>query len=43
VFGRVVDGTAVVDQIEKVRTGKRGFHDDVPVEDVVLTRAVVVE
>ncbi|MDZ7855984.1 peptidylprolyl isomerase [Sphaerotilus sp.] len=43
VFGRVVDGTAVVDQIEKVRTGKRGFHDDVPVEDVVITRAVVVE
>jgi peptidyl-prolyl cis-trans isomerase B (cyclophilin B) len=43
VFGRVVDGTAVVDQIEKVRTGSRGFHDDVPVDDVVITRAVVVE
>ncbi|GIX52172.1 peptidyl-prolyl cis-trans isomerase [Sphaerotilus sp. FB-3] len=43
VFGRVVDGTAIVDQIEKVRTGSRGFHDDVPVEDVVITRAVIVE
>ena len=43
VFGRVVDGTAVVDQIEKVRTGSRGFHDDVPVDDVVITRAVIVE
>ena len=28
---------------EKVRTGSRGFHDDVPVEDVVITRAVIVE
>ena len=37
------DGTAIVDQIEKVRTGSRGFHDDVPVEDVVITRAVIVE
>ena len=43
VFGRVVDGTAIVDQIEKVRTGSRDFHDDVPVEDVVITRAVIVE
>jgi peptidyl-prolyl cis-trans isomerase B (cyclophilin B) len=43
VFGKVVDGTAVVDQIEKVRTGSRGFHDDVPVEDVVINRAVLVE
>ncbi len=43
VFGRVVDGTAVVDQIERVRTGSRGFHDDVPVDDVVITRAVIVE
>ena len=42
VFGRVIAGTDVVDQIEKVRTGTRGFHDDVPVEDVVITKAVVV-
>jgi len=43
VFGKVVAGADVVDQIEKVRTGRRGFHDDVPVDDVVIQRAVVVE
>ena len=43
VFGKVVSGTEVVDQIEKVRTGRSGFHDDVPLEDVVIQRAVVVE
>jgi peptidyl-prolyl cis-trans isomerase B (cyclophilin B) len=42
VFGRVIAGTEVVDQIERVRTGTRGFHDDVPVEDVLITKAVVV-
>ncbi|MBL8362384.1 MAG: peptidyl-prolyl cis-trans isomerase [Rubrivivax sp.] len=39
VFGRVVDGTDVVDAIEGVRTGRSGFHNDVPVEDVVIQRA----
>jgi len=43
VFGKVVSGAEVVDKIEKVRTGRRGFHDDVPVEDVVIERAVMVE
>jgi peptidyl-prolyl cis-trans isomerase B (cyclophilin B) len=38
VFGRVVDGTDVVDSIEKVRTGRKGFHDDVPVDDVRIER-----
>jgi peptidyl-prolyl cis-trans isomerase B (cyclophilin B) len=42
VFGRVIAGTEIVDQIEKVRTGSRGHHEDVPVEDVVITKAVVV-
>jgi peptidyl-prolyl cis-trans isomerase B (cyclophilin B) len=41
VFGKVVAGTDVVDQIEKVKTGRKGFHDDVPLEDVVITKAVV--
>jgi peptidyl-prolyl cis-trans isomerase B (cyclophilin B) len=41
VFGKVVAGTDVVDAIEKVRTGRRGGHDDVPVDDVVITKAVV--
>jgi peptidyl-prolyl cis-trans isomerase B (cyclophilin B) len=42
VFGRVVEGQDVVDTIKAVRTGKRGFHGDVPVEDVVIERAEVV-
>ena len=40
VFGKVVDGTAVVDTIRAVKTGRRGFHDDVPKEDVVIEKAV---
>ena len=39
VFGRVVDGKEVVDQIRKVATTRRGGHSDVPVEDVVITKA----
>ena len=42
VFGRVVSGTAVVDAIEGVRTGRKGMHDDVPLEDVVIQRVVAV-
>ena len=38
VFGRVVEGMDVVDAIEKVRTGRKGFHDDVPLEDVRIER-----
>jgi peptidyl-prolyl cis-trans isomerase B (cyclophilin B) len=40
VFGKVVAGQDVVDAIGKVRTGQRGFHGDVPLEDVVIQRAV---
>ena len=40
VFGKVVGGTDVVDKIKGVATGRKGFHDDVPKEDVVLTKAV---
>jgi peptidyl-prolyl cis-trans isomerase B (cyclophilin B) len=42
VFGKVVDGTDVVDRIRKVKTGSRGMHQDVPVEDVVIEKAEVV-
>ncbi len=38
VFGRVVEGMDVVQAIEKVATGRKGFHDDVPLEDVVIER-----
>jgi peptidyl-prolyl cis-trans isomerase B (cyclophilin B) len=40
VFGRVVEGMDVVDAIESVRTGRKGFHDDVPLEDVLIVNAV---
>ncbi len=39
VFGRVIDGMDIVDAIEGVRTGRSGFHNDVPVEDVIIQRA----
>ena len=42
VFGRVTAGQDVVDQIKGVKTGKRGPHSDVPVENVILERAEVV-
>ena len=42
VFGRVVSGQDVVDAIEKVRTGNRSGHADVPLDDVTITRATVV-
>ena len=40
VFGKVVKGTDIVDQIRAVKTGRNGFHDDVPKEDVVIEKAV---
>ena len=42
VFGRVSEGTDVVDKIRKVKTGSKGMHQDVPVEDVVIQKAEVV-
>ena len=40
VFGKVVNGTDVVDKIKGVKTGRKGFHDDVPKDDVIITKAV---
>ena len=40
VFGKVVAGTEVVDQIEGVKTARSGGHADVPVEDVLIQKAV---
>ncbi|MFG2181625.1 peptidylprolyl isomerase [Streptomyces abikoensis] len=39
VFGQVVEGQEVVDKIKAVKTGTRGFHQDVPKDDVVITAA----
>ena len=41
VFGKVIAGTEVVDKIKAIKTGRKGFHDDVPLEDVVIEKATV--
>jgi peptidyl-prolyl cis-trans isomerase B (cyclophilin B) len=43
VFGRVVGGQDVVDRIRKVSTGTRGMHGDVPLDDVIIKSAEIVE
>jgi len=40
VFGKVVGGTDVVDKIKAVKTSRKGFHDDVPKDDVIIQKAV---
>ncbi len=40
VFGKVVEGRDVVDKIKAVKTSRKGFHDDVPKEDVIIQKAV---
>lgn len=40
VFGKVVSGSEVVDKIKAVKTGRKGHHDDVPLEDVLIEKAV---
>jgi len=41
VFAKVVEGMDVIDKIKGVKTGTKGFHQDVPVEDVVIQKAEV--
>jgi peptidyl-prolyl cis-trans isomerase B (cyclophilin B) len=43
VFGRVAGGQDVVDRIRKVTTGRKGMHSDVPLEDVVILKAEVID
>ncbi|MDD3267646.1 MAG: peptidylprolyl isomerase [Burkholderiales bacterium] len=42
VFGKVTDGTDVIDKIKVVKTGRHGMHDDVPVEPIIIESATVV-
>ena len=42
VFGKVIKGTDIVDQIKAMPTGRKGFHDDVPQEDVIIEKAVAI-
>lgn len=43
VFGKVVDGTEVVDRISQVKTSMGGMHQDVPVKAVIIESASVVK
>jgi peptidyl-prolyl cis-trans isomerase B (cyclophilin B) len=43
VFGEVTEGLDIVMDIAKVKTGRSGFHDDVPVDDVVIEKIERVE
>ncbi|KAA8730971.1 peptidyl-prolyl cis-trans isomerase [Acinetobacter qingfengensis] len=42
VFGKVVEGMDIVNAIKGVRTGSRGYHQDVPVENVVIESAKII-
>lgn len=41
VFGQVVKGQEIVDKIKGVKTGRRGFHQDVPNDNIVIEKATV--
>jgi peptidyl-prolyl cis-trans isomerase B (cyclophilin B) len=43
VFGKVVEGQDIVDQINNVKTSRAGMHSDVPSEDVVIEKIEVVQ
>lgn len=43
VFGSITEGTDVVDKIKGVKTGNKGFHQNVPNEDVIIEKAEVLE
>lgn len=43
VFGEVVEGQDVIDKMKGVPTGNSGFHQNVPTNDLVITKAVVLE
>nr|EIL1982939.1 peptidylprolyl isomerase B [Providencia rettgeri] len=43
VFAEVVEGMDVVDKIKGVSTGRSGFHQDVPREDVIIEKVTVSE
>ena len=43
VFGQVTDGMDVVEAIAAVQTGNAGFHQDVPVEDIVVEKVTIID
>jgi peptidyl-prolyl cis-trans isomerase B (cyclophilin B) len=43
VFGEVTEGLEIVKEIEAVKTGRAGYHQDVPVDAIVINKASIVE
>ena len=43
VFGKVVSGMDVVEKIKGVKTGRRGYHDDVPLETISIERVTIAD
>lgn len=43
VFGEVIEGMEVVDEMAKQATGNRGMHQDVPKTDIVIEKAEIIE
>ena len=43
VFGQVIEGTEIVDSIEKAKTSRKGSHDDVPVENIIINKIIFIE
>ena len=43
VFGEVTEGQDVVEKIKAVKTANKGPHQNVPVENVTITRAAPLE
>ena len=42
VFGKVTQGTEIVDELNNVKTSRSGMHADVPVEPIIIEKAEVV-
>ena len=40
-FGKVTEGMDVVEKIKSVKTGSHGYHQDVPVEPVIIEKAII--
>jgi peptidyl-prolyl cis-trans isomerase B (cyclophilin B) len=41
VFAKVIAGTEIVDKISACKTGRKGLHEDVPLVDVIIEKAVL--
>ncbi|MDB5745661.1 MAG: peptidylprolyl isomerase [Massilia sp.] len=42
VFGKVTQGTEIVDELNNVKTSRSGMHSDVPAEPIIIEKAEVI-